>query len=253
MDRREFAFLETLVFFTEAKTVLEVGVQRGDMAVYLAKAADRNDGRYVGMDIWSQHGLKNQFEAIGSKDSVSKKLIAAGAKNFELVQIDTLNDKTTLNATLKSLFPDGIDFAFIDACHSYYGVASDFFSVYPFMSEVGVIAFHDTLRIDGCREFMLDLRTKYYDGTFDLIDFPFGSGSRRCGVSVLSKRAFPNLPLGIDEVCGSLNTARNIELKEVAWYEAEVAAVSASIEKFSLVKEDLITDNIGFYNRKKFS
>lgn len=250
MERREFEFLEALVYFIEAKSVVEVGVLFGDMAVYLCRAAQRNKGHYAGFDVWDTHGLKNQFKAGGSKESVTKKLTDNNLFAFELMQVDTVNSRDLFEQKLDTLFPNGIDFAFIDACHSYKGIANDFFVVYPRLSPVGVVAFHDTLRIDGCREFMFDLCTKLYDGTFDLIDLPFGSGERRCGVSILSKRSFPVLPLGIDEVCGSLSESKVIEREELIWYNRETQDRRPMPNE---CVDGMLLDKIGHYpNRKKF-
>lgn len=250
MERRECILLEALGVFIEAKTIVEVGVQLGNMSVYLCRAAQKNGGRYFGFDLWDTHGLKNQFEAAGSKDSVAQKLTAHGFVSFNLIQIDTINDRERFIQTLTSTCSDGIDLAFIDACHSYKGIANDFFSVYPLLTKTGMVVFHDTLRIDGCREFVLDLRTKFYDGTFDLMDLPFGTGDRRCGISILSKRSFPTLSIGIDEVCGSISDAKTIELNEYAWYKSDM------LDKPSMPKEfsgSMCLEGIGYCShRNKF-
>jgi hypothetical protein len=86
------------------------------------------------------------------------------------------------------------------------------------------------MSIDGCREFMIDLRTKYNDGTFDLVTFPYGSMfysdgnvvDRRTGISVLVKRAFAVLDQPIDEQCNPDEHFNDIYVKEEEWYEAEL-------------------------------
>lgn len=248
MERREFNFLESVVYFTEAKKVIEVGVQLGEMAVYLCRAAHNNGGRYYGFDIWSTFGPAGQFQQVGSKELVEQKLRANGLNNFEITKIDTITLKKEFENKLDTI--GTIDFAFIDGDHSYAGIANDFFSVYPRLSKSGVIAFHDTSRIDGCREFILDLHTKYYDGTFDLIDLPYGYGDRHCGVSLLSKRSLPVSNLPIDEICGSISTPKEIELKEKHWYENEILNKPPMPKEF---KGDLKVDKIAYYGgRKKF-
>lgn len=250
MERNEFALLESLSIFIEAKTIVEVGVQFGNMAIYLCRAAQKNGGRYLGFDLWNTHGLKNQFEVAGSKESVAQKLTAHGLTSFDLIQIDTINDREHFIQALTSICSEGIDLAFIDACHSYKGIASDFFSVYPLLTKTGVVIFHDTLRIDGCREFVLDLRTKFYDGTFDLIDLPFGTGDRRCGISILSKRSFPTLSIGIDEVCGSISDAKTIELNEYEWYKSEMIGKPLMPKEF---RGSIRLEDIGYCShRNKF-
>jgi hypothetical protein len=86
------------------------------------------------------------------------------------------------------------------------------------------------MSIDGCREFMIDLRTKYNDGTFDLVTFPYGSMSYsdgnvrdiRTGISVLVKRSFATLVHPISEQCNLDEHFNDIYVKEEEWYEAEL-------------------------------
>ena len=126
-----------------------------------------------------------------------------------------------------------IDLAYIDGCHSYEGIKNDFDAVYPQLSETGIIVFHDTLRIDGCRQFIIDLRTKFWDGTFDVVTFPYGSMfypdgnvvNRRTGVSMLVRRAFATLDLPIDEQCDLEEHSQSTYVQEEEWYEAELKRV----------------------------
>ena len=248
--RREFEFLASLVYFIEAKTVVEVGVQFGNMAVYIAKAVQRNGGKYIGFDIWDIHGQVRQFWQMSNKEEVQNRLINEGLNNFELIQIDTINNQKLFEQKLKNHCPNGIDFAFIDGDHSYKGIANDFFTVYPLLNPKGVIAFHDTASIDGCREFMLDLRTKYYDGTFDLIDFPFGVEERHGGVSILSKRSYHMPDIKIDEVCGSISEPKLIEQKELEWYNTIITSVEPETYNFDITQK---INHIGYYpERKKY-
>jgi len=249
MIRSELKFLENVVNFIEAKTIVEVGVQVGDMAVHLCRASINNGGKYFGFDLWNTHGLKSQFKQQGSKESVSSKLEKNGLHQYTLIEMDTINNREGFESKLDEICPNGIDFAFIDADHSYLGISNDFFAVYPRLSPKGIIVFHDTARIDGCREFVFDLRTKYNDGTFDIMDFPFGMGDRHCGVTLLSKRTLAILPISIDEVCGSINEPHIIEQKEVDWLNNE------TMNKPTMPKNidgEILIDKIGFYKRQKF-
>ena len=86
------------------------------------------------------------------------------------------------------------------------------------------------MSIDGCRELMIDLRTKFFDGTFDLITFPYGSMvygdgnkvDRRTGISVLAKRGFATIPQACDEICNLDDHTQDIYVKEEDWYESEL-------------------------------
>lgn len=253
MERREFEFLKAHVHFLEAKTVVEVGVQRGDMAVYLAQAVQANGGKYIGFDLWGVHGQDKQYKQVGSKESVIKILHNAGCRNYHLVQVDTINKRDDFERELDLHCPDGIDFAFIDGDHSYLGVANDFDAIYSRLSSRGVIAFHDTAVIDGCREFMYDLHNKFNDGTYDLIDYPFGSENRHCGISILSKKSLPTQAIAIDEICGSISDAKDIEESEAFMYSMRRTQIDTTKSCLKINEIKMKTDKIGYYpNRKKY-
>jgi hypothetical protein len=253
MERRELEFLGSLAYFTEAKNVVEIGVQFGQAAIHLATSAQRNNGKYAGFDIWSQHGQAGQFKQMSSRVDVENHLKGIGIYNFELIQIDTINNKIQFEKELDRIFPDGIDLAFIDGDHSYLGIANDFSAVYPRLNSRGIIVFHDTAVIDGCREFVLDLRTKHYDGTYDIIDLPFGSGDRHCGLSILSKKSYPTESIAIDEICGSIHDAGNIESAENLHYVMNGADAAEKYKPITIDQIIMKLNKIGHYpGRKKY-
>lgn len=217
VDYKEF--LASIVKFNKSKTIVEIGVQFGYTTQHLCLASAPN-GFVYGYDVFDVHGLKKQFPMFESIESVKTRLNTI-CKNFKLTKINTFSEE--FREILGYDTSGAIDFAFIDGCHSYKGIKNDFDAVYPLLTKAGIIAFHDTANIDGCREFMVDLRTKYYDGTFDLVDFPWGIDQRRCGVSLLVKRSYPTLQLPIIEVCNLENTNDSILKKEKDWYESEVS------------------------------
>ncbi len=216
--RSESVFMKQLIIFNHYKVCVEVGVFGGDTTGYLCSAAKATGGHVYGFDVWGTHGLCNQFQMSHSKKSVEATLRQGGHGNFTLNRVDTTTPK--FGELLASQCPQ-IDFAFIDGCHSYPGLKGDFDVVYPLLSPTGTIAFHDTLRIDGCREFVLDLRTRYYDGSYDIVDFPWGMGNRRAGLTILVKRQFPVINLPLDEKCGSLSSPARILQREKEWLESE--------------------------------
>ena len=148
---------------------------------------------------------------------MSDKIKSQNFTNFELFEKNTYDDD--FKDFLKKITPS-IDFAFIDACHSYKGVTNDFQSVYPLLSKTGIIVLHDTLKIDGCREFVLDLRTKYYDGTYDIQDL-FG-GNNDMGLSILTKKQFPVIDINIDQICGSISSPNDIMDREKEIYNKSI-------------------------------
>jgi hypothetical protein len=223
--------LESLVYLNQAKVIVEVGVAEAKSTDWLCRGAKLRGGFVYGYDLWDTHGLMNQFQHWSSKEKCEAYLQSKGHTNFELTKI---NSRTPEFAELIKTKHPVIDLAFIDGCHSYDGIKNDFDAIYPQLSECGVIVFHDTLRIDGCREFMIDLRTKFWDGTFDLITFPWGSMfyndgnvvNRRTGISVLAKRSFATLDLPIDEQCNLDEHFQEIYVKEEEWYEKELKKAS---------------------------
>ena len=225
--------LESLVYLNQAQVIVEVGVAEAKSTDWLCRGAKLRGGKVYGYDLWDTHGLNNQFEHWSSKEKCETYLQSKGHTNFELTKI---NSRTPEFAELIKTKHPSIDLAYIDGCHSYDGIKNDFDIIYPLLSECGVIIFHDTLKIDGCREFMIDLRTKLWDGTYDLITFPWGSMfysdgnvvNRRTGISVLTKRSFATLDLPIDEQCNLDEHFNDIYVKEEEWYEAELKRAAKS-------------------------
>lgn len=204
-------FFKEWIILNRYKSIAEIGVATGRTTIELCKAAKHTGGCVYGFDIWEQHGLQKQYKQKGSKESVDKRLKKEGLNNFQLYKVDTT--QPDFKKYLKKI--GFFDFVFIDGCHSYSGVLNDFLSIYPLLSDTGTIAFHDTLRIDGCRELMLDLRTKYYDGTFDIINIPWGNEEDRVGISLLYKRSFHTVNIPINQICG----AGSLTIEEI--YEKE--------------------------------
>lgn len=220
-------FLESLIYLNQSKVVVEIGVAEAKTTDYLCRGAAKVNGFVYGYDIWDTHGESNQFEHWSSKEKCEAYLQDKGHKNFELTKVNSRTPE--FHELIKTKHPV-IDLAFIDGCHSYNGIKNDFEAVYPQLSETGIIVFHDTMSIDGCREFIIELRTKLWDGTFDIVTFPYGSmvygngvvRDRRTGVSMLVKRGFATIPQAIDEQCNLDEHFNDIYVAEEEWYEAEL-------------------------------
>jgi hypothetical protein len=226
-------FLEALIYLNQCKVVVEVGVAEAKTTDFLCRGAARVGGRVYGYDIWDTHGEANQFEHWSSKEKCEEYLRNKGHVNFELTKINSRTPE--FHNLIKTKHPR-IDLAFIDGCHSYNGIKNDFEAVYSQLSETGIIVFHDTMSIDGCREFIIELRTKLWDGTFDIVTFPYGSMvygdgnvvDRRTGVSMLVKRGFAVIPQAIDEQCNLDEHFNDIYVAEEEWYEAELKRAAKS-------------------------
>jgi cephalosporin hydroxylase len=217
-------FLKQLVIFTQRKNLVEIGVAYGGTLFHLCEGAKATGGFVHGFDLWDRHGVWNQWAQMSSKEEVEQKMKNNGCTNFELMRVNTREPifKQILAEKVKK-----IDFAFIDGCHSYDGVKNDFLAVKPYLTEDAIVVFHDTEFIDGVREFMIDLRTKYNDGTFDLIDFPYGHQGTICGLGVLMYRKYPR-PYKITEICGSPSTPDEIYNKEMDFYNSKNKSVDFS-------------------------
>jgi hypothetical protein len=234
---------KSVVLLNKSKVCVEIGVAHGTTSKWICEGAQAVGGHLYGFDIWDIHGEKpetndqyvsewiekhgsrlkhkKEYGQIGSKEAVELYLRENKLKAFTMTQTDT-RDSGFPEVVKTVLKGQKVDFAFIDGDHSYNGIKRDFDAIYGLLSDTGVVAFHDTMKIDGCREFMLDLRTKYFDGTYDVVDFPFGNGGRRVGVSLLVKRTYPVIGHLLDEMCGSPSLPHEIMEKERAWYENEL-------------------------------
>ena len=79
------------------------------------------------------------------------------------------------------------------------------------MNPHGIVAFHDTAVIDGCREFIADLRI-HNNGSYDVSDYPYGTNQRNCGITLITKPGYGDVK--IDEICGSPSVPEDIYAKE---------------------------------------
>jgi len=215
-SKQEWAFINGLMKLQRPRIAVEIGVAKGGMAEAIYSALDQNykdtgiESWYTGFDLWDTHGVHNQFEQMGSIDEVNTKLKSIGSRHA-LVKINTQVNQDQFRQELKSRFTLGIDFAFIDGCHSYAGIKNDFFNIWSHMNPNGIVAFHDTAVIDGCREFVADLRINN-NGSYDLSDYPYGTENRNCGITLLTRPGFADVK--IDEICDSPHVPEDIYAKE---------------------------------------
>ena len=214
------------ITLNDCKNIIEIGVNVGDTHIALCEAAKYTGGHVWGFDLWSVHGLYNQFPKTGDYEEVKDRLKKGGFDNSTLLRKNSF-DKD-FPEFLREKTGGKIDLAFIDGDHSYNGCLNDFKAVYPLLSPTGIVVFHDTQRIEGCREFVYDLRTKYFDGTYDVFDLFGVHKLRKMGITFLIKRQFPVLKIPINQLCGSPSTPYEIERKELSWYESELKKYEAN-------------------------
>lgn len=201
-------FIGTYCKFVNAKTIVEIGVQTGNTTVELCNAAKLTNGKVFGYDIFEPYGAYKTKKVGQSKSDVEERLKSLGyEKYFKITKCNTQEeDFNTILSNDLSGSHEKIDVAFIDGCHSYEGVLNDFKKVYQHLSKDGSIIFHDSYSHIGIRKFVLeDLYEKLNDGTFDIINLPFGETKKkkirlgsgdpgyacRLGLTILVKRSFP--------------------------------------------------------------
>jgi predicted O-methyltransferase YrrM len=221
--------ISDLAQFIRAKVIVEIGVQYGRSSKQLVLAAARMDGQYIGYDLFKK-AKKGPYSksSYGSKATTQRIVRVSLRKNgFDPETVKWKLHKTnTLSETFASkldhhLGGKKIDLAFIDGCHSYDGALSDYKNISKHMSRTGVIVFHDTYSHVGLRKLTLDLRTKFHDGTYDVVDFPFG-GHGRVGLTLVVKRSFATTGSGITNFDHDPDiSAEDIYLQEKSYLEKE--------------------------------
>ena len=176
--------LYSLANILQAKTVIEIGCAYGDTTLALCAAVSGYGGFIHGFDIWpSEDDYYNQT-------AVSERITAKGYDNV------IIHKKNSQDAdfpeVLDSLCPNKIDFAFIDGDHHYEAAKNEFCSIYPLMSDNGIIAIHDTLLFPGVKQFIAELRTtEEITSQWEIINIVSGGGSviqpDGCGMAIMIK------------------------------------------------------------------
>jgi len=116
--------------FTEVGNILEIGMERGYGAYYLARAAKEKGGMYYGIDI--EQDYCDKIDKLLTDADLPHKIICADTKKMEKID-----------------FVDRIDLAFIDGEHTTTAVMHEVEMIYPLMPSGGwgYIFLHDI--VDG--------------------------------------------------------------------------------------------------------
>jgi len=221
--------LSSYIDFCNYKTIVEIGVQYGNTTHELCKVASKIGGKVYGYDFFGPIGAYSGGKIPITPDinTIRSGLISRGydEDTFKLTKVDTRSDE--FSNILREDTGGEIDFAFIDGCHSYEGTKNDFLKVYPLLSPEGTIVFHDTFSHTGPRKFVLDLYKEFNDGTFDIINLPFGGGPGtqpycRIGMAFLVKRSFAKSFGGIINFDHDELQEQDIYKEESEWYDEQV-------------------------------
>lgn len=192
VHRVEPVLFKSLCIYEGYKKIVEIGTQFGETTYYLCQAAELNGGRVLTYDFFDPIGAYKKG-GHGEREIAEKRLQHFIDKR--IVKITTANSKDEkFQSLLKADTKGVIDFAFIDADHTYDGVKNDFEKVYPLLSSNGMIVFHDTANHIGVRKFIIELLTELNDGTFSVINMPYGGPSdyRNIphGIAILKKNGW---------------------------------------------------------------
>ncbi len=133
------------------KVCVEIGSARGKSACFIGLALLRNGGgKLYAIDPHNPTDW-NDTNAVDSFPIINRHLQAAGVAEFvEIIR------KTSVDAAKD--WKQKIDLIFIDGDHSYEGVKRDWELFLPYLSEFGVVVFHDTI---------WDLKTKGKPRSFE--------------------------------------------------------------------------------------
>lgn len=156
IDEATAGLLYDLVRLFRPEVAVEIGTAKGNSAIAIGQALKENG-----------------FGKLYTIDPIELELVKIAIRKSGLKkQIEYVVDFST-NFIPKKNFQK-IDFVFIDGDHGYENVKKDFDLVKNLVPKGGVIAFHDTILIDGPKKVIEEIQA---GGEFDIITLPTLSGS----------------------------------------------------------------------------
>jgi len=235
--------LGAYIEFCDYRKIIEIGVQYGDTTEHFCRVAKKLGGKVYGYDFFDPigaylgHAAGSKIPITPPKEVIEEKLRKKGYDEgvLSLTKVNTF--EPDFSKVLEEQTGGEIDFAFVDGCHSYAGVKNDFLKVYPLLSPEGTIVFHDTFSHTGPRRLIMDLYEELNDGTFDVVNLPFGRGPgagkyNRIGLAFLVKRSYATSgggiintdhdKIGIDEDPNSWTEPDKVYAMEKEWYEKQL-------------------------------
>lgn len=159
-NEKEFEQLLKLFKLNKPRYVLEIGSMFGDTLHEWIKYSDEG-ATIVSIDlalpeIDSRHLQQKHFHDVLSRqwgDEFNKKVHVFPTDSHSLITYNQVKD----------LFPNGIDFLFIDGDHSYDGVKQDYMMYSQLVNKnesiPSIIAFHDVCGIEGCIKFWEEIKS----------------------------------------------------------------------------------------------
>ena len=143
-NRWELAALYKLAVTAPSGAVaVEIGSHLGASACYMAAGLRAVGGTLTCIDTWNNDAMGREPQA----DTFA----AFTANTIQLASSIKMVRKNSIDLTDGDL-PTAIDLGFIDGDHSYHGASTDFRALAPRVKAGGVLAFHDSVGVDGvCR------------------------------------------------------------------------------------------------------
>lgn len=131
-DVRELKPFFRIVESLEPKNVIEIGVEKGGTFRFWIQAVKSN-GRVIGVDMQDalSENVAHHYD-IGSFGNKKVVLISGSSQ-----------DRSTIDKVSDGLSGEQADMLFIDACHDYDKVKSDYENYSQFVRSGGIIGFHD--------------------------------------------------------------------------------------------------------------
>ena len=126
------AFLAALVKMSKYRSVLEIGVFEGETSQHLINALPQG-GQYIGIDI-------NDY-----RTNATKAAMTSGGKSIDFILGNSLDE-------LSKLPSNHFDLIFVDGDHSWEHIIQEFKLVEKVIARGGVIAYHDTIHLEGPRK-----------------------------------------------------------------------------------------------------
>jgi predicted O-methyltransferase YrrM len=137
-DHDDFAPLMKLAKFIDPKVIVELGTAHGNTSANLALNCP-------GAKIVTVNAPVEVMTGVGTTFGLTREQIGCVYRNAGLGDRVTQVFENTLHLDLSKYVEKGsVDLGIVDACHDVEYVINDFHKVRPFMSERGVIVFHDT-------------------------------------------------------------------------------------------------------------
>lgn len=143
ISNEEISFLLNLAFRKKGN-MLEIGVNRGKTTNNLARIAKGEGLTFIGVDVTEPPVTICDAQGVGEclpQDVVGCD-IAPENKSAVDIKLINPNDTNSLQNLLQEMNLK-FDFVFVDGDHSYAGVKRDYENILPFLSDKGVMLFHD--------------------------------------------------------------------------------------------------------------